>query len=808
MCSSAVLKTLSLQRDINAWLYATQEQFVSSYLASTPAETLNDFLVLDMCWLPFSKEPLQISPMCCTSAQAVLSRNLWLQHASVAHEYYRTCPLGREDDLDLSCFDGGPILDDVSYNSAKATMCDIPECFEEIKLQVVAAIGLADIFPDGFCENPCRCSASVEKNGCELDDAVYGRSICSPAQPEECGAAFAIQGMASAAVHCGLGKDSCQHFLSTSVCSPFVPLGTSVFVPAGETIESLEEPLRPVLLEAALVSSACFKAQGEFLCNTRLKRCDGGNAIPQRLCRSDCEDNAHARIHMCSVELMNSNMESDKSTDVCHSILNPFQLENITFVQFTELRTTDYLNNIMLGEPMFPAENCHSIQQEGYFSVESTKDVVKCPAPFVHNPTADLAGAMSNSGLGSQLCIQPCPSFIFTTDENFQMWLSYVVPGCIALGLNVLATLCIFTNAREWNNQIDLNSQFLVVSSCFHGLVGALPAVLLGEELPCGCETENCFDQTWMCLWGRLSVAVIHVIMMGITVKMYRCYCGIVNNVTINRSLKYEMYCVVIALAIFCVSIAVEDKSYDSDLYALHFSRSSFLCRIRFPSFLSEFLLVYLPVIAASMVTVVLLVAVNHHIVVNMLRGLDIKKKSKAVMNTSFLCLSSLVVLLMWVINSLSSAPLYLEFDRNYQDWFNRCYKFEFSREEAYAEFQDEMSTMFMDKCGAQPNEKPSVAFQMVGYMGEAFVPVLVALFFARKIMSLSIEKRRATSTFSLPFQSKAKVVNSVSLQAGSLAPLQPSEDRKTNKITQVTPQTSDKPTQMLPGPSALELEN
>jgi hypothetical protein len=122
----------------------------------------------------------------------------------------------------------------------------------EIKLQVVAAIGLADIFPDGFCDNPCRCSASVEKNGCELDDAVYGRSICSPAQPEECGAAFAIQGMASAAVHCGLGKESCQHFLSTSVCSPFVPLGTSVFVPAGETIESLEEPLRPVLLEVSM----------------------------------------------------------------------------------------------------------------------------------------------------------------------------------------------------------------------------------------------------------------------------------------------------------------------------------------------------------------------------------------------------------------------------------------------------------------------------------------------------------------------------------------------------------------------------
>ena len=80
-------------------------------------------------------------------------------------------------------------------------------------------------------------------------------------------------------------------------------------------------------------------------------------------------------------------------------------------------------------------------------------------------------------------------------------------------------------------------------------------------------------------LLPEFRVIFCFYILYRICVKLYRAYYGIVREVAVDSSLKYEMSCVAIAVAVFIVSTIVEDKSYESDLYALHFSRSGRACR-------------------------------------------------------------------------------------------------------------------------------------------------------------------------------------------------------------------------------------
>ncbi len=108
----------------------------------------------------------------------------------------------------------------------------------------------------------------------------------------------------------------------TGPCAPFIPSDAGIFVPAGETFESLQRIssdnavfetlwgnvttgnlLQAWLLEAALVSATSYLAHGQMICNSRLRRCaappeSGGAesgvsvlleaARPMFLCRDAC----------------------------------------------------------------------------------------------------------------------------------------------------------------------------------------------------------------------------------------------------------------------------------------------------------------------------------------------------------------------------------------------------------------------------------------------------------------------------------------------------------------------------------------
>jgi hypothetical protein len=65
---------------------------------------------------------------------------------------------------------------------------------------------------------------------------------------------------------------------------------------------------------------------------------------------------------------------------------------------------------------------------------------------------------------------------------------------------------------------------------------------------------------------------------------------------------------------------------------------------------------------------------------------------------------------------------------------FNECYKFEFSRKIAYGDLIVEEG-LSDEECPDSPNNRPSVAAQLLGNLGESMIPLLIALFFSKKIV-------------------------------------------------------------------------
>jgi len=115
-------------------------------------------------------------------------------------------------------------------------------------------------------------------------------------------------------------------------------------------------------------------------------------------------------------------------------------------------------------------------------------------------------------------------------------------------------------------------------------------------------------------------------------------------------------------------------------------------------------------------------------------------------------------------VSSILSAPQFATAQSDFDEWFNKCYKFEFSRAVAF-EIQgfsaEQLEEFGGEKCPGQPDNKPSIASQVVGYMGESLVPLLVGYFFSRKMVLKTMEQRGT------PFTSSKHPLNVISKDSG-----------------------------------------
>jgi hypothetical protein len=600
LCHDVVWGSMSAQKNIEPGKlghtggWGASNELVFDFLQHVDEEMFDTFLKEDMCWLPLAMENPLVgqSSTCCAAGNVFWTWMSWFKQPVIASNYFKTCPIGQED-LDVACLPDSYIPDDASFQQALEYVCANPTCADEIDART-SNLGLGSSFSLA--------------TACQAPEKYLFAS----------------------------GVDSCQHYeVPTGPCSPFIeqesPSKSMVFVPAGESIQSLEDGITAILLEAALVSSPCFQAQGEFLCHSRLRPCaeEGGDVRPQKVCQEDCKANAKARKTLCTAPVFNTVLEGDGSDLHCEAHLTPFHVclpgDNercrITKNEWDLLRGPDLQVIDDLEGEMFPTREQGGVCYAEYgttFSMSHALNFVQCPAPFMKNTKADMDSLAKNEGVHSQLCVMPCPNFIYTEEENRLMWLFYIIPGFLAFLANFMAGSFMAVNSSKWNQTLDSNTRFLIVIALLNGLIGTMPSMVLFDQLPCGCETEDCFDTTVLCTLNRLSIPLLQTCMFALSVKIYKLHDKIVYlGGAGTSSLFAEYICAGLAFVLFVISLAIEDKTYGSKQYSLHVSRSAFLCRMRLPSFEAEFMLMHLPIMLSGVVTCFYLVRVIKIVVTN-----------------------------------------------------------------------------------------------------------------------------------------------------------------------------------------------
>jgi hypothetical protein len=477
-----VLETPGCKASFQHAVERQQDLFPRTYPSVDNHTHFEAFWHEDLCWLDrtLSTAAFKSHGSCCAATDVLISRLLWVQDPSLGQAYFPECPRSR-DGLQVSCHglgEGGgdatnpnalasvfPVPDEASFMAAVEILCELDSCSTmQAGDDWLRPLGL-DTSVGDFCGDPCRCSSRVPAaTGCGFHDGAYGQPFCYVLEPAQCRSATASSLYEGEAfLHCPLPVDSCQTFNSTNLsnhmCGPFLKDGTSVLVSGGETIESmvviqdrtnvvddLEDILVPWALEAALVSTACFKAHGEFLCHSRLKRCGdnksdngdgraiggGGGGVELRVSKDECERAAVNRAVYCHLPVSNSRVGADRDPvqDVegkvaigfpshCDLAISPFQQvlgylaefddtqrqeEDRPFEEDVELfsilggdsllRQASYIGLPLFADSARSPASVDGIAQtswEAAFDDQKALNFVACPRPFVKNSQLDTS---------------------------------------------------------------------------------------------------------------------------------------------------------------------------------------------------------------------------------------------------------------------------------------------------------------------------------------------------------------------------------------------------------------------------------
>jgi hypothetical protein len=478
-------------------LQATRESMATttSAIDHVTRAVLQEFVATDdICWLQWliagssSKLQTVAAPSaCCAAADMVLAQHVWLQHPGIAPDVYPRSVQAAVDEARVAR----------AWSSLCESTCGVA-------LDAVVSSNLRGLLGDfsfqSQCDDPCRCKAELEWNsehesesesasgvvGCDFHSG-YGsawdaaevpqdRPFCFVVDPLRCEASIPSTRLDGEAWrYCALVQDSCQGYTEGSgPCDPFVPQNSAVFVPAGESLESLQtidaeahmstsivavehNPLQAWLLEAALVSSACYAAHGQLICDARLRRCAAGttpgkktDTQPRSVCSHDCVRSLSDKLAVCSNEgVLNDLLRDFEVDDVCgmRHVPSTFQavaaapsspnsLDTASTQQLQSLLGVHHLYKTSasnagaerFGQRVFPDDTGSGAALSDCFrhletsSVTSNLDVVdmaqarsfvSCPDGFVENVDVAL-------GTEEMFCVRPCPSYVYA-DEGLSL---------------------------------------------------------------------------------------------------------------------------------------------------------------------------------------------------------------------------------------------------------------------------------------------------------------------------------------------------------------------------------------------------
>jgi hypothetical protein len=490
----------------------------SGVLEHLTKKTLQQFVESrSICWLQWSignNKPLDMPSHGCAAADSVLSRYLRQHHAAIAPDVYRP-------EVSRTIEEEGP-----TTAEALSFICGHPGNASNldalVRAETHAFLGRSPFSFETLCNDPCRCTAEVPGGaaGCgyheryALQEKPYRveerRPFCYVADPFKCPTAVAstapeLAGQAWS--FCSMEHATCQVYGGTGPCGPFVPSGVDIFVPAGETLESLQSIssdnavfetlwenvttdnlLQAWLLEAALVSTTSYMAHGQMICNSRLRRCavppeSGGpenvgsllkaSARPRFLCRDAC---ARALVgKFAEDEVFNDLLRTFDGARfgalfgtevVCDWTLLPLGFhatENVGLAGSTRLQSILGIDHLIasvggskstFGKPVhLPAEKAE--EGDGCFNFLAVDDASTFRGFDVEKALAQIRcpdrfvknqnhpAEDTAEGSSEKLCVGTCPSNAYAHSDYLALWWIYVLPGSLALVLNFAAMACL-----------------------------------------------------------------------------------------------------------------------------------------------------------------------------------------------------------------------------------------------------------------------------------------------------------------------------------------------------------------------------
>jgi hypothetical protein len=571
----------------------------------------------DTCWLQWhlASGPVSLPDVACAAADVVLAHHVWLHPA----------PGSPDDVYDLATF---LAVDDAAVAMAMASICEDPRFAATLDGVVKShASGMVDgLSFQAQCEDPCRCKAErADALGCgvhELGGGTAGsgtRPFCYVVNPALCGRATTSAVLANEAwAFCSVSVPTCQNYShddDAAVCSPFVPEGASIFVPAGETLESLQfvadadvggpgdrNSLQAWLLEAALVSSTCYSAHGQLVCDARLRRCAnnpaaaGENALPQprSVCQSDCTLFLESQSGHCGDEILFNDLLRDFSSAgrfegaVCAARILPVGFDSFsTTMQWYDRKRLQQLLGVdklltvaagnvnNFGRAVFAAEEeggGDGSSDGGCFSSKGSRlnvgqawQDISCPHGFVEN---------TNVISSEQFCVRPCPSYVYSDSEHWLMWAVYTIPGVVALVLNGGAVAVKLTAEKRQTSQTGLRASKSqrnrdpkladspeIIAAALFGLFGTLPPLFFGEALLCGFDEpkmEATSGDNVLCWWNRGSIffimATVQVPRCGWEEGSYICmYCILYKKLFIYYTVLCTQYLYNNIYTVYCI---------------------------------------------------------------------------------------------------------------------------------------------------------------------------------------------------------------------------------------------------------------
>jgi hypothetical protein len=834
----------------------------SGVLDHLTKKTLQQFVESSsICWLQWSirnNKPLDMPSHGCAAADAVLSRHLRQHHAAIAPDVYRP-------EVSRTIEEEGP-----TTAEALSFICGHPGNASNldalVRSETHAFLGRSPFSFETLCNDPCLCTAEVPGGGvagCGYheryapQEKAYRvderRPFCYVTDPLMCSTAVASTApelVGQAWSFCSMEHATCQAYGGAGPCAPFIPSGVGIFVPAGETLESLQHIssdnavfeslwenmttgnlLEAWLLEAALVSPTSYMAHGQMICNSRLRRCavasesggaeSGGSVLaaarPRFLCRDACTRALVAKF--TEDEVFNDLLRKFDGvrfgalfgTDVvCDWTLLPLGFHATETVSGLDLAGSTRLQSVLgidrllqelggsnstFGKPVYPqAEKtgeCFSFPAVDDastfrgFDVEKALAQIRCPDRFVKNQNLNRPAEKNMAeGSSEKMCVGTCPSNAYADSDYLALWWIYVLPGSLALVLNLSAMACLALKNRVASRpgpsrmkSTDANTVLLIRLSVMSGLIGVAPVALWQENLVCDCNSELCFSQSFLCKLNQMSV---YAVMSVVCCLLYK-FAKLLHTLEAGNK-KWERFVDrwwamhltwVMPTVLGLASFACEESGNDG----FHLAKSAFRCQYRHGSLVVESLLLHVPM-CLCMGTMCLFIRASVHICLETVllqcrtRSLaNIWKvlKSRPEMNRIFFIgILSFTLMLVWVVQTVLAGVLSHVYIEALSHWL-ACIRFDFARRNAAGEQWEELLVANSDGrlCPASPQGTTLFESQVLRSLFEVLIPGMVAITFGFRILhvdgGLLLQMSRATGTSAaavavvpLSFDSKA----------------------------------------------------